>query len=397
MDNFARIVVADFEEAGWDYGLLRSPYHRFFRENGAHYTVYNGRLMPVTQNIDRHDGYKALRTGLTIFDTGERPTEISGADAEKFCNKLFARDVSKLRIGRAAYGLLLYPNGGFLCDGILMRLAEDKFWYVQAEGQVFAWFIAHAQGMDVTITDPNSWVTQVQGPRAMDMLAKICDAGMPEPFGYYGVAQASVNGQPIIVSRTGYTAEMGFEFYTRPDLAPLDGEKLWQDMIEAGKEFNMRLIGLDSLDARRIEAGILNNISDMDETMNPYQAGLGAFIKLEGADFIGSDALKNLDEADKQPLLWGLQCTGGEPRINGDLCAGEQQMRIGHVTAGSWSPFLQTGVAIVRLQDALHANESNISVRCYDGTMQAAKLVSLPMYDTAKNIPRGLDSDIPQF
>lgn len=394
MNTSARVVVADFEEPGWDYGLLRSPFHPFHRQNGAHYTVYNARLMPVSQKIDRHAGYRALRTSLTMFDTGERPTEISGPDAEAFCNKLFARDISKLKPGRCTYGLLLYPNGNFLCDGVLMRLAQDRFWYVQADGPVFAWLIAHSAGMDVTIRDPNSWVTQIQGPHALEMLESICDHGAPEPFGYYGCAEAIVNGVPMILSRTGYTAELGFEFYT-PDLNNFDGAAMWSYLVNAGKEFGMEIIGLDSLDARRIEAGILNNMSDMDETMNPYEAGLGGFIKLDGPDFIGRDALINLSDEQKQPLLSGLRCAAGEPQIGADLSSKDEQ--IGHVTAASWSPFLGEGVAIIRLADASFSDRGDIHVRCRDGKLHPARLVGLPMYDEEKKIPRGLETAIPEL
>lgn len=390
----ARVVVADFVEPGWDYGLIRSPYHAAHRANGAHYTVYNARLMPVSQKIDRHDGYKALRTDLIILDTGERPTEISGPDAEALCNKVFARDISKLKVGRCTYGLLLYPDGNFLCDGVLMRLAEDRFWYVQADGPVFSWLIAHSSGMDVSITDPMSWVTQIQGPRSMEMLGKICDGGAPQPFGYYGCAEATVNGVPMILSRTGYTAELGFEFYS-PNINDFDGDAMWQFMLDAGREFGMEVIGLDSLDARRIEAGILNNVSDMDETMNPYQAGLGGFIKTDGPDFIGREALLKLSDAQKVPLLSGLRCATAEPLIEGDLVANGE--KIGHVTAASWSPFLKEGVAIVRLNDGAHASLAGMQVRCRDGALHPARLASMPMYDEEKKIPRGLETAIPDF
>jgi glycine cleavage system aminomethyltransferase T len=390
----ARVAAADFDEPGWNYDFVRSPFHAFHRMNGAHYTVYNSRLMPLSQAIDRHEGYRALRTGLIIVDTGERPTEIAGPDAEAFCNKVFARDVSKLKVGRCGYGLLLYPDGGVLCDGVLMRLAQDRFWYVQADGPVFSWLIAHSSGMDVTITDPKSWVTQIQGPRSMEMLEKICEGGAPQPFGYYGCAEATVNGVPMILSRTGYTAELGFEFYT-PNIVNFDGETLWSYLLEAGKEFGMKAIGLDSLDARRIEAGILNNASDMDETMNPYQAGLGGFMKLDGPDFIGREALVALSAEQKQPLLLGLRCATGEPQAGAKLVCNDGV--IGHVTAGSWSPFLGEGVAIIRLTDGAFATRDGIRVRCRDGELHPARLVNLPMYDKEKKIPRGLETTVPHL
>ncbi|MGE0653531.1 MAG: aminomethyltransferase family protein [Alphaproteobacteria bacterium] len=392
MTSFTRTVVADFEEPGWDYGIERSPYHELHRANGAKFCVYNCRLMPVSQKIDRLTGYRILRQGVGLFDTGERPTEIVGPDAEALCNKVFARDVSKMKPGRAGYGLLLYPDGGILCDGVLMRLAHDRFWYVQAEGPVYSWLVAHAQGMNVRIRDPKSWVSQVQGPLALDVLAKACDGGAPPNFGYFAVAEASMGGQKVILSRTGWTGEVGFEFYTYPDAGPVDGPRLWRHVLEAGEPFGMKVCGLDSMDIRRIEAGILNNVSDMDETMNPFQAGLGSFIKLDGPDFIGKAALKN---ADRRPLLKGLRCASGEPLIGAEVCAAEES--IGRVTAGAWSPFYQAGVAIIRLSDPEHAARSDIAVRCRDGALHPAEIVELPMYDDEKRIPRGLETSIPEL
>ena len=390
MGGPTRVVVADFEEPGWDYGVLRSPYHDFHRANGAKFCVYNGRLMPVSQKIDRLDGYRVLRQAVGLFDTGERPIEIAGPDALAFCNRVFARDVSRLRPGRAAYGLLLYPDGGILCDGILMRLAEDRFWYVQADGQVYSWFIAHSQGLKVRISDPQSWVAQVQGPRALDVLAAACDAPLTEPFGYFGVTTATMGGQKVVLSRTGWTAEVGFEFYTLPDQPGYVGPALWRHILKAGKPFGMEVCGLDSMDIRRIEAGIMNNVSDMDETMNPFQAGLGGFIKMDGPDFIGKAALA---KADRGVLVHGLRCPSGEPLIGGTLQSKGQP--IGKVSAAAWSPLYGAGVAIIRLADARHLQAADVTVQCRDGNAYPATIVALPMYDLEKRIPRGQDTGIP--
>lgn len=392
MSGYTRVVVADFEEPGWDYGIMRSPYHAFHRANGAKFCVYNGRLMPVSQKIDRLEGYRALRQRAGLFDTGERPVEIAGPDALALCNRVFCRDITPLKPGRATYGLLLYPDGGILCDGVLMRLAEDRFWYVQADGPVYSWFVAHAQGLDVTIRDPRSWVSQVQGPRALDILDAALDAPLSGPFGYFGVATATMGGQKVILSRTGWTAEMGFEFYTLPDEPGFDGPALWTHVLNAGKPFGMEVCALDSMDIRRIEAGILNNVSDMDETMNPFQAGLGAFIKMDGGDFIGKAALAT---ADRGVLVHGLRCPGGEPLINGTLFAGGKPA--GRVTAAAWSPLYGEGVAIVRLADAALAGSGNVTVQCRDGAAHPASIVALPMYDSEKRIPRGQDTAIPEI
>jgi aminomethyltransferase len=386
----SRTVVFDFEEPGWDYGVFRSPYHEFHRANGAKHCVYNLRLMPVSQGGDRFAEYWTLRRGVGVWDTGERPTEISGPDAEALCNKLFARDYSKLKPGRGAYGLLLYPDGGILSDGILFRFAKDLFWFVQPEAPVFSWLVAHAQGMNVTVRDPKSWVTQVQGPRSLDVLAAACDGGPPENFGYFGLAKVSMGGQKVLVTRTGWTGELGFEFYTLPDEGAVDAAALWRHVMRAGERFSITVCGLDSMDIRRIEAGILNNVSDMDETMNPFQAGLGEFVDLDKPDFIGKAALKS---ADRGLLLHGMRCRSAEPLIGGDVRSGEE--RIGHVTAAAWSPLYTAGVAIVRLTDASMVKGPNINVMGRDLAHHAAQFVSLPMYDTEKLIPRGKDTSIP--
>lgn len=386
-----RNVVASFDEGGWNYGVWGGPYHALHQARGAKYCVYNNRLMAVDQGGDRFEEYWKQRREAGLVDTGERPTEIVGPDAERLCNRLFTRDCSTLKPGRAGYGLLLYPDGGILCDGILMRLAPDRFWYVQADGPVFSWLVAHAQGLEVTIRDPKSWVAQVQGPRALEVLAAACDGGPPPNFSYFAVARARMGGQPVLLSRTGWTGEMGFEFYTLPEEAPLDGEALWRHVEAAGRPFGLAVCGLDSMDIRRIEAGILNNVSDMDETMNPYQAGLGAFVDLRKDDFIGKAALAT---ADRGLLLHGLTCAAGEPLIGGEVLAGGRA--IGRATAAAWSPFLGCGTAIVRLHHAGERGAAGVQVRTRDGSLQPAALVDLPLYDRDKAIPRGLDRSLPE-
>lgn len=385
-----RFVVTSVDEGGWDYGVNRGPYSKFHVNNGATYCVYNNRLMPVTQNIDRADGYWILRQKAGLFDTGERPIEIEGPDAEKFCNRVFTRDVSKLKPGRAGYGLLCYPNGNLLCDGVLLRLEENRFWFAQAEGPVYSWLIAQAQGLDVRISDPESWISQVQGPASLEILDALLDDGIPDRFSYYSVAPARIGGQDVIISRTGWTNELGFEFYTLPKGANYDPEALWQTVLNTGKPYGLRVCGLDSMEVRRIEAGILNNGSDVDDTMTPYEAGLGRFVDLSKADFIGRAAL-----AVKQggTRLIGLLSKAAEPLREGEVLLDGHQ--IGFVTAAAFSPFLKAGVAIVRL-DRSFDEGTGVTVRGRDGRLHPARLSNLPLYDKERAIPRGKAVDIPK-
>lgn len=384
-----RFVVTADNEGGWDYGADPGPYSKFHVANGAKYCIYNNRLMPVTQKIDRFDGYWLLRQKAGLFDTGERPIEISGPDAETFCSRVFTRDVSKIKPGRAGYGLLCYPNGTLLCDGVLLRHEQNLFWYVQAEGPVYSWFIAHAQGLDVRISDPSSWVSQVQGPASLKILDALLDDGIPEKFPYYAVARGTVNGQNVLVSRTGWTNELGFEFYTLPNEPGYDADALWNAVLAAGKPFGLQACGLDSMEIRRIEGGILNNGSDFDDTMTPYEAGLGRFIDLSKADFVGRAALA---VGKTEVRLMGLVAKGAEPLREGEVHLDGRN--IGIVTAGAFSPFLNAGIAIVRL-DKAYDEGTTVEVRGRDGKLHAAALSCLPLYDKEKAIPRGVAEQIP--
>jgi aminomethyltransferase len=164
---------------------------------------------------------------------------------------------------------------------------------------------------------------------------------------------------------------------------------MWNSFLKAGQPHGMQICALDSMDIRRIEAGILNNGSDMDETMTPYEAGLGHFVDLAKADFIGKAALQ------KKPAparLTGLKCPGGEPLREGAVTANGE--KVGFVTAGAWSPYLGSGTAIVRLAGAM-APGSRVEVLCRDGKMHAAEIAAFPFYDKEGKIQRGLESSIP--
>ena len=160
-EHFARRdVVCSLSEAGWNYGHGRSPFYRYNLADGAAYCIYNRRMMPVSvATSTREEGYWAFRGDVTGLDTGELPTAITGPDAAGLLDRIFTRKVSALRPGRCSYGIACWPDGGILVDGIVVRLAEDCFWYVQADGDLVGWLKAHA----------------------LDLLAAVVDGGAPEP------------------------------------------------------------------------------------------------------------------------------------------------------------------------------------------------------------------------
>ena len=379
-----RDLVCSLAEPGWNYGHERSPFYRHAPANGATWVVYNRRMMPVSMtSVDRFRAYWALRKGVVRLDTGEFPTEFRGPDAERLLNRLFTRDVSKMKPGRSAYGVACWPDGGVLVDGILNRLGEDRFWYVQADGDFVGCARAHGLGMDVEIDDPRSWVHQVQGPRAFDVLAEACDGGIPESLRYFDAREVAMGGQPVPITRTGWIGELGFEIYTRPGM---DCEALWSHVSAAGARHGMLDIGLDGMDIRRIEAAILNNGSDIDHTMSAWAAGLGPFVDLAKPDFFGRDALEAM--TDRRTRMYGITCKAAEPLTGGPVARNGRE--IGHITASGWSPFLERGVAFVRLARANDLDPRSVEVMGFDLAMHEATIVDLPFYDVEKKIPRGL-------
>ena len=388
-DGKTRDLITSRPGAGWDFNMRRHVYHDIEAKHGPHYTVYNRRFMCVCMDdLPTDEGYWLLRTKAACLHTGEWPIEFVGPDAEKLMDYLFINNIAKVKPGRCGYGIACFDDGGLIVDGVFVRLAEDRFWYVQADGDFVNWARAHAKGMDVKIIDPQVNVSQIQGPAAMEILEAAAKDGLPERFGYFGSAWVDFGGQTVLITRTGYTNELGWEFYTEPHHDPAE---LWAHLERAGAPHGLRMFGLDSMNIRRIEAGILNAGSDFDETTTPFDVGLGRFADMEKADFIGKAAL---EKADKGQRLHGILCPEGEPRVNGRV---EWNGRVaGRVTAGVTSPYLGHGIGYALMDTAEAGPGTELLVEGNDGKMYAATLAETPLYDKACEIPRGKLVDIPE-
>ena len=201
------------------------------------YTIYNRRLTAMAMtNGSADDAYWKLRRHAILRHTGELPIEIRGPDAEKLLNLVFTRDVARIRVGRCSYQFACYDDGGMILDGVLVRLAEDRFWYGQADGDLSQWLRALGRGMDVEIFDPDVWISQVQGPDSLRILEAAVDGAYPEPFRYFDAARVTIAGQDVIVTRSGFTNELGWEFYLEPDT---DARAVGERILEAGRPYGM--------------------------------------------------------------------------------------------------------------------------------------------------------------
>ena len=388
--GFAVVPIGDDQAGASEFARTLASHPLAGQElpYGPHYTIYNRRLTAMSMaEVSADEAYWRLRRQAILRHTAELPVEIRGPDALALLDRIFTRDIGRVPVGRCSYQIACYDDGGMILDGILVRLAEDRFWYGQADGDLTDWMRAHARGLDVAIFDPKVWISQVQGPEALRVLAAAVDGAYPDRFRYFDAATVRIAGQQVIITRSGFTNELGWEVYLGPEI---DVDAVGARLLEAGAPFAMIPVAVGG--ARRIEAGLLNAGSDFDATVTPFAAGLGSMVDLAKPDFIGKTALQT---ADRRQRIWGLRVPGGTARTGTGLSRNGAQ--VGRVCSAAWSPFQQCGVAIVRLDDPALGPDSWLDVGCRDAVTRPAVTCELPMYDRKREIPRGLLVDIPDI
>jgi aminomethyltransferase len=351
--------------------------------------VYAGRYLAIYMGEDPVEKYWTLRQKAVIFDVPEKPVEISGPDAVPFLVKVLARKVSTMEEGRGYYAIACTPKGGIFMDGVVFRLAENRFWYVQADGPFETWLLAHSGGFDITISDPGSRVLQIQGPASIDILKAASGGGIDETMAYFHSGYFDLGGQSLYVSRTGFTNELGFEIYSGG--AATDHIALWDHLMACGAPYGLEFSSTRSLTIRRIEGGILGNTTDMDITMTPYEAGLAPFINMEKGDFIGRDALV---DCDRRSVLYGLTCETHTPTAGSVVL--DDGREVGYITTGVPSPTLGLGIGYVRFKTPGEWSGQSVIMRLLDGSEHESHIVDLPFFDREKKIVRGIDRSIPE-
>ena len=362
---------------------VRSPWFKATRDLTTAYGDHEGRLTPVTFDRPTAKEYRVLRTKAGIFDVPEVPLEIQGPDAVAFLDYVFTRPVSTMAVNRGRYGLMCHHGGGIACDGVVFRLAEDWFWYVHADRDVFTWLQALKLGYDVEIRDPGAWAIQIQGPNSLEILDACVDGGTPEGFKYYHARQVTMDGWTVLISRTGWTAELGFEVY---NMDPnVDGMALWSHLLAAGEPHGMEILSTYAMNPRRIEAGIMNYGTDMGWETTPFDLGLGGFVDFDH-DFVGRDALP---AAESPPRFSGFMTEAKDIKWGSPVLASGKA--VGSVKAFEPSPTLGTGIGYV-LFDTPEAMSANaFTVKGCDGKEHLLALHPLPFFDPDKRIPRGLE------
>ena len=371
--NILRVSARRFEN---------SPYLDKYATEEMIFGIYAKRLHVLSVGENPVDHYWKLRRDVVLFDVPEKPLEIKGPDAVNLLERVLCRRISDLQCWRARYAIACTPQGGIQMDGVLMRLADDHFWYVQADGEIESWLIAFSADLDVSIRDPRSRVLQIQGPKSLDVIRAATNGQLPDTFRYFHVGRFDFGGQTLLVSRTGWTGELGVEIYSEGGVT--DHLALWDHLMAHGEPHGMVFSGATSLNTRRIEAGIVDNGTDIDRSMTPYAAGLGAFVDLDKADFVGRTALQR---ANKNCLFYGLTCDGAVPLAGLEVIDGNSV--VGRMTVGTWSPYLETGIGYVRFDAPGQWPGKTLKQRGRDQSQHDCKVVPLPFFDPDKKIPRG--------
>mgnify|MGYP001026000111 FL=1 len=350
--------------------------------------VYAGRFFAVYNGEDPIQKYWTLRRKALMFDVPEKPIEISGPDAVPFLEKIFSRKIDTMVEGRGYYAIACTDEGGIFMDGVIFKFDENRYRYVQADGPFETWLLAHSSSFKVKISDPYSRVLQIQGLSSIDIMKVASNGEINDDMKYFRSGFFDIGGQRLYVSRTGFTNELGFEIYCDKDST--DHIRLWDHLMTSGVPFGMEISSTRAMTIRRIEGGILGNITDIDTSMTPFEAGLGQFVDLGKGDFIGREALLTKG---KKPLLFGLTCETETPTSGSIIISNGNN--VGYITAGVPSPTLGLGIGYARFLEPKNWPGSLVSICLPDKTVHTAKVVDLPFFDPEKKIVRGVDISVP--
>jgi aminomethyltransferase len=360
------------------------------RQMGAKMVEFNGWDMPVEYPAGIGCGiineHMAVRTGVGIFDVSHMgDIRVAGPQALNAVQHISMNDASKLAIGQAQYSALLYPQGTFVDDVIVHRLGDDNYLLVINAGtreKDFNWVRDNTRQFDCEVENLSDEFTQiaVQGPKGVDTLQKLTDVDLGK-VKFYWVTRGTVCGlKDILIARTGYTAEDGFEIYIPADTAT--SARVWNEILIAGKEFGIVPCGLGARNTLRLEGKLPLYGHEISDTINVWEAGLDRFCKMEKPEFIGRAALENARPSVRR-ILVGLEMVERGIARDGYKVLDNAGHEIGYVTSGSPAPFLKKNIALayVPLEFAADGTALKVEIR---GQGVAAKVVPTPFYKRPK-------------
>ncbi len=373
------------DDFGFGTQIRKSPFFDATVRWGAQgFSVYNHMYIPRDFGNPEQNFWTLVNDAILCDVAVERQVEITGPDAARFVQMLTPRDLSKMAVGQCKYVLITNAEGGILNDPILLRLAENHFWISLADSDILLWAqgVAVHSGLDVIIEEPDVSPLQLQGPKSgLIMQALFGDSILD--LKYYWHRELELDGIPLLVSRTGWSSELGYEIYLR-DAA--HGDALWERIMVAGMEFGLKPGHTSSI--RRIEGGMLSYHADADIRTNPYELGLDRLVNLDiEADFIGKAALRRIQEQGVSRIQIGLIIDGAPMKgPNTTFWAiSKDGTSVGKVTSAVHSPRLERNIALAMVSvDVAHIG-MELEVVTPSGPIRAT-VAERPFYDPKKQL-----------
>jgi glycine cleavage system aminomethyltransferase T len=364
----------------------KSPYWERTVEAGCKsWDLYNHMLIPTFYDDDEQEYWHLLKH-VTLWDVAvERQVEITGPDAAAFAQLLTCRDLSRCEVGQCKYAPLIAPDGGIVNDPILLRLGQDRFWLSLADSDalLYAKGVQALAGLEVTVQEPDVSPLQVQGPKSKPLIRDLLGDDVMN-LRYYRCIESDIEGIPVVVSRTGWTGEVGYEIYLRDSSRGLD---LWDRVMEAGLPYEIRAIAPS--EPRRIEAGIFNYGSDMTIENNPFEiTGMERLVEFS-ADFIGRATLERIAVQGVRRKLVGVEF-GGEPFLmwlEDFWPVVRDGTAVGRLTSAGRSFRLEKNIGYAWVPAELAEPGTELELESPGGPVPAVT-TALPFLDPGKDIPK---------
>ena len=373
------------KDFGFGTQIRKSPYFDSTVKWGATgFSVYNHMYIPRDFGSPEKNFWNLIENAILCDVAVERQVEITGPDAYKFIQLLTPRDLTKLSIGQCKYVLIVNNEGGILNDPILLRLGENHFWLSLADSDILLWAqgVALNSGLNVKIIEPDVSPLQLQGPTSGEIMIKLFGDSIKD-LKYYWLREYTLDGIPLIVSRTGWSSELGYEIYLRDGSK---GNELYEKIMTAGKDHGLQPGHTSSI--RRIEGGMLSYHADADINTNPYELGLDRLVNLDSkVNFIGKEALKKIQKEGIKRIQVGLELDC-EPLKGPNTTFWSIQKEdevIGKVTSAIYSPRLKKNIALAMIKINQSKIGNKLKIKTKENEINCT-VVEKPFFDPRKKI-----------
>tara|TARA_B110001452_G_scaffold83534_1_gene68317 strand:+ start:2486 stop:3631 length:1146 start_codon:yes stop_codon:yes gene_type:complete len=378
-------MMTDKKDFGFGTQIRKSPYFDSTVKWGATgFSVYNHMYIPRDFGSPEQNFWNLVNEAILCDVSVERQVEIKGPDAADFIQLLTPRDLSKLSVGQCKYVLIVNNEGGILNDPVLLRLAENHFWLSLADSDILLWAqgVAINSGLDVKIVEPDVSPLQLQGPNSGKIMEALFGKEIND-LKYYWLRELKLDGIPLIVSRTGWSSELGYELYLR------DGSKgndLWEKIMSAGKEFGLKPGHTSSI--RRIEGGMLSYHADADINTNPYELGLDRLVNLDiESNFVGKNALKKIfnNGIKRKQVGVVIDCAPLEGPNTTFWPITKDGKVLGKITSAVYSPRLKKNIALAMVSIDSSELGTDLEVEM-PLKKNKVTIVEKPFYDPKKKL-----------